>query len=202
MKKLHLGCGRHFLNGWINTDINHELQQYHPMLQYLNVTKPFPYQNQEIDYIFTEHLIEHIDFTSGRNMLRECYRVLKLDGKIRICTPDLAFLIDMYREDKSKLQIDYINENYIFSEELRKTNDITSTKSDTFIINNFVRAWGHEFIYDEKTLKMLMSLVGFKNIKSYDLSESDDFEFKNLENVDRMKPGFLKLESFVLEGTK
>ena len=49
---------------------------------------------------------------------------------------------------------------------------------------------------------MLMSLVGFKNIKSYKLSESDDFELKNLENVNRMRDGFLELESFVLEGVK
>ena len=202
MKKLHLGCGYHFLDGWINTDINHKIQQFHPMLKYLDVTKTFPYQNREIDYIFTEHLIEHINFTSGRNMLRECYRVLKVGGKIRICTPDLAFLIDLYREDKSQLQLDYINDTYNSSDELKENNKIVSTKSDTFIINNFVRAWNHEFIYDKKTLSLLMSIVGFKNIKTYDLLKSDDSELKNLENVDRMKSGFLELESFVLEGTK
>ena len=59
-----------------------------------------------------------------------------------------------------------------------------------------------DLVYDQKTLSMLMSYVGFKNIKLCNLSESDDSLLNNLENVERLPKGHLKLESFVLEGVK
>jgi len=80
---------------------------------------------------------------------------------------------------------------------------------DTFIINNFVRDWYHTFIYDEKTLKSLLESIGFSDVKSYLISESEDENLKNLENInDSENRGqgqtkeFLQLETFTLEATK
>jgi hypothetical protein len=44
--------------------------------------------------------------------------------------------------------------------------------NETFVINNFVRDWGHTFIYDEKTLRGAMTSVGFAQITKFDLQES------------------------------
>ncbi len=214
MKKLHLGCGYQFIEGWINTDIRSDLVS-DPLIDYLDVTKTFPFDSEEIDYIFTEHLIEHIDYLKGLNMLIESYRVLKPNGKIRISTPDLQFLIDLYGDDKTDLQKQYMEEFKTNSPLLMDTYKSISTNhnfklngkkpkfpTDTFIINNFVRAWGHEFIYDKKTLVESMEWVGFKDIKICKISVSDDLNLNNLENVERMPKGMLELESIILEGTK
>ena len=53
-------------------------------------------------------MIEHISYPQGLFIMSECYRILKANGKIRISTPNLAFLIDLYKEDKSGLQQEYI----------------------------------------------------------------------------------------------
>ena len=215
MKKLHLGCGFHFIDGWINTDISPTLTD-DPLIDYLDVTETFPFDSEEIDYIFTEHLIEHIDYVKGLDMLIECYRVLKPNGKIRIATPDLSFLIDLYGDNKTDLQKKYMEEFKTHSATLFDTYKSISTNhfhklsngkkpkfpTDTFIINNFVRAWGHEFIYDKKTLTESMEWVGFKDIKICKLCVSDDENLNNLENKDRMSEGMLEMESIVLEGTK
>ena len=42
MIKLHLGCGRNILGGWINTDYN---TAKFSGSDYLDVTKKFPYDN-------------------------------------------------------------------------------------------------------------------------------------------------------------
>ena len=101
MIKLHLGCGRNILDGWINTDYN---TAKFSGSDYLDVTKKFPYDNNSVDYIFSEHMIEHISYQDGKFMLEESFRVLKSSGKIRISTPDLKFLIKLYNEDKTELQ--------------------------------------------------------------------------------------------------
>ena len=141
-------------------------------------------------------MIEHISYSNGLAMLRECHRILRNNGKIRISTPNLQFLIDLYKDNKSKLQREYIKwaiDSFIKS---------APCYDDTFVINNFVRDWGHLFIYDEKTLRSSLEKAGFTKIIRCDLNESKDETLRNLENEKRMPKGFLKLESVTLEGTK
>ncbi len=140
-------------------------------------------------------MIEHITHPQGLSMLNECRRILKPGGRIRITTPDLGFLIGLYAQNKSILQLNYINwasSNFI-------QNNIFT---DTMIINNFVRDWGHLFIYDLKTLKHSLEMVGFINVKSFLFYESTTPEFCNLENEKRMPEGFLQLESFTVEAQR
>ena len=200
MIKLHLGCGRNILDGWINTDYN---TAKFGGSEYLDVTKKFPYNNNSVDYIFSEHMIEHITYHEGKFMLEESFRVLKSDGKIRISTPDLKFLINLYTDNKTDLQKKYIDYTVNHS-----AYDV-SIGIDTFIINNFVRDWGHIFIYDKKILKTLLESIGFTDVKSYLITESEDENLKNLEHTTdeiNIKQGqtkeFLQLETFTLEAKK
>jgi len=71
-----------------------------------------------------------------------------------------------------------------------------------FVINNFVRDWGHQFIYDENTLRSSLERAGFTKITKYELNQSDHDALRNLENEKRMPDGFLKLETLALEATK
>ena len=65
-----------------------------------------------------------------------------------------------------------------------------------------MRHWGHQFIYDEKTLRAAMERAGFKKVTRRELNESDAVALRALEDTDRMQERFLRLESFTLEGTK
>ena len=200
MIKLHLGCGRNLLDGWINTDFN--TAKFRGS-DFLDVTEKFPYDDNSVDYVFSEHMIEHISYQDGKFMIEESFRVLKSGGKIRISTPDLKFLINLYTEDKTDLQKRYIDYS------INHASYNVSIGTDTFIINNFVRDWDHTFIYDEKTLKSLFESVGFSDVKSYLITESEDENLKNLEHTTdeiNIKQGqtkeFLLLETFTLEAKK
>lgn len=192
IRKLQLGCGGNILDGWLNSDY-YRISRY---LIHVDVTKTFPLDDNEFDYVFSEHMIEHISYEQGQHMLKECYRVLKKGGKIRISTPDLSFLINLYGNNKSELQKKYIKwakEAYIGSAPLCDS---------TFVINNFVRNWGHLFIYDERILRYSLEIAGFQNITKFNLNSSEDGALRYLENEKRMPKGFLQLESLTLEGTK
>jgi predicted SAM-dependent methyltransferase len=191
-KKLHLGCGNHIMEGWLNSDYF----PYSERVMNLDVTKRFPFDDNAFDYIFSEHMIEHIPHAAGRHMIHECFRVLKPKGRIRITTPDLAFLIALYQLDKTDLQNRYIR----WSSEANKQN--VPFALDTYVINNFVRDYGHQFIYDEKAMRECFEHAGFAEIVRCNLNESKSEEFRNLENETKIPEGFLRLESFTLEGTK
>lgn len=192
IRKLHVGCGNNALDGWLNSNYYPEASH----ILHLDATESFPLDNDEFDYIFSEHMIEHISHGDGLLMLNECFRILKPDGRIRISTPNLLFLVDLYKSDKSALQLEYIKwatDRFIPN---------VGAHEDTYVINNFVRDWGHSFIYDEKTLHLSLEKAGFINITKCELNQSDRDVFRNLENESRLPAGFLKLETLTLEGTK
>lgn len=63
--KLQVGTGTTPLKGWLNSDIVRTSDK----IILLDVTKPFPFDYNSFDYIFSEHLIEHITFVEAQFML-------------------------------------------------------------------------------------------------------------------------------------
>jgi len=192
VRKLHLGCGGNILSGWLNTD----LEPGSSNVARIDLTEQLPFEDASFDYMFSEHVIEHLSYRQGLAMLCECHRVLRPGGRLRISTPDLAFLVDLYAAEKSDVQLRYIDwatANFLCKAPVR---------ADTFVINNFVRNWGHTFIYDEKVLRVSLSIAGFRAVTRCALNDSSDEKLCNLENEDRMPPGFLRLETFTLEASK
>jgi predicted SAM-dependent methyltransferase len=191
IRKLQLGCGHSILSGWLNTDIGCT-----GTITYMDVRMPFPIENGTFDYVFTEHVIEHLTYAQGAQMLAECFRVLKPGGKLRVATPDMQFLIDLYHPDKTSLQQSYIkwcSDHFI---------PWAASAEDVYVINNFYTGFGHQFIYNEKVLADTLRAAGFSVIEKRGVGESDDAALRGLENVSRFPPGFLALESLVVEATK
>ena len=191
IRKLNIGAGGGGIPGWLNSDIEPKLRS----IMYLDATQTFPLPDCSFDYIFSEHMIEHVTYQNGKRMILECYRVLKPGGLLRISTPDLSFLVDLYKDNKSEIQTQFIKDSMDTWLEV-------PYYSSVFVINNYVRAWGHQFIYDKEILHDLLIRCGFVNINTFEVLESNDKQLSNLENVKRKSPGLIALESFSCEGTK
>src|SRR5271166_3809034 len=91
--RLQIGCGSNVLPGWINTDMIPRRGIIH-----LDVSKPFPLSSDRLRYVFSEHLIEHIPYDAGMQLFCEIHRVLAPNGRVRIATPDFAFLVRLYEK--------------------------------------------------------------------------------------------------------
>lgn len=192
VRKLHIGCGNNLLPDWLNMD---RLPLFRDAL-HLDARRKFRFGNNTFDYIFSEHMIEHISYEEGLKMLAECFRILKPSGRVRISTPDLAFVLGLYNTEKSPLQMKYIEwATHEFIGRIREANEV-------FVINNLMRNWGHTFIYDEDTLRYALTKVGFTDVVRCDLGHSEDSELCHLENEARLPAGFLRLETVTLEGVK
>jgi predicted SAM-dependent methyltransferase len=193
LRKLHIGSGKYVLPGWLNTDVAPGTDR----VVYLDASRRMPFANDTFDYIFSEHVIEHIDYLLSEQMLRECYRVLRPGGRIRIATPDLQFLIDLHTPEKTPVQQAYIRWSVdAFMPHI-------GIYRDAFVINNFFRNWGHRFVYDFATLTRALAAAGFVAVVRRAVGESDDAHLRDLESHSSdISPEFNLLETMVAEAQK
>lgn len=193
---LHLGCGRNLLSGWLNTDIEESIKG---KVVCWDATKKYPLADNSIDYIFLEHMFEHLSMKDAVCLLSESKRVLKEGGVIRITLPDMQFLLDLYSfPEKYKTYLKWEIEHFLPEvEEL-----FPGEYPEVFVINNFYRDWGHQVIYDYKTLEMLLRKCGYKNLTRCEVGKSEHAVLRNIEGHDtNTYPGLTKLESMIVEAT-
>lgn len=189
IRKLHLGAGPNALEGWLNTDLT---PQNHKVYS-IDVTKPLPFEDNTFDYIFGEHLIEHLTYKDGLRMVKECYRVLKPGGKIRIATPDIDTVLKLRTPEKSELQLNYIkwHIDHCLPE--------IGIYKDIFVINSAFNNFGHKFLYDYDTLQYSFKETGYIDITRCRPGESSD---ENLCGIDfRARDEMTSFTNLIVEGT-
>jgi predicted SAM-dependent methyltransferase len=89
---LNLGCGLNFHKEWINVDMTSNS----PYVISHNLLKKFPFHNNRFDVIYNSHVLEHFPKEKASNFVRECFRVLKPGGIMRVCVPDLENIVNEY----------------------------------------------------------------------------------------------------------
>lgn len=188
--RLHIGCGDNHLAGWLNTELNPGADEI-----YLDATKPFPFPDRSFDLIYSEHMIEHIPYDSARRMAAECCRVLKPAGTIRVVTPDMAFLRSLLDGSDDPRRAAYF-------EFYKQHNRLSEPLTATHLVNHFVRAWGHQFIYDRESLIELLRNAGFENVAVAPFNRSTIPALDGIAKVDRMPDGFVEMESLTVEGSR
>ena len=192
VRKLQIGCGGKALDGWLNTDLYSD-----DTVSFLDARHRFPFDGESFDYVFCEHMIEHLEYREAVAMLIECFRILKPRGRIRVSTPNLGYLIELYNPNKTELQ----------RQEIRRIVDIhfadVGIYKDVFVINNFFRNWGHKFIYDADILSESLVESGFSDITLQNVGESAHDEFCDIESHGEViSEEINKLQTFVVEGLK
>jgi predicted SAM-dependent methyltransferase len=189
--KLHIGSGWRLLDGWLNTDL-----ELIPGVMRMDATQRLPFGDGTFQYVYTEHMIEHISYPQGAYMLRECHRVMRKGGVIRVITPNLAAIMGLYRGDLSadhKKYLSWFCQTFVPGG--YPPNAVSA-------INAMFRLWGHQFIYDEKTLTDSMLAAGFRSVNRCALGESSHLDLQNMENQHRYPDGLLNFESVALESEK
>ena len=171
VRKLQLGAGANRLPGWLNSEgfvsssFTHSLKNTGDYI-FLDVCQPFPFQDNSVDYIFQEHVIEHLNYHQGQFMLQECFRILKPGGRIRIATPDLQIFLGLYGNHITPEQKCFLREYVRFNSGVW-SDDLTHVRNNeaVFVINHNFRAWGHLFIYDYLTLAYALETAGFIGVE-------------------------------------
>jgi predicted SAM-dependent methyltransferase len=147
-KLLNVGCGLFPKPEFINLDYD-----WDPKIDICwdIVKEKYPFADNSLEGIFTEHCLEHIPFESCLSNLKEFYRILKPNGVVRIIVPDGEIYCDLYtkRKEDHKTILPY-GEN---------------EETGMISINRIFRSYGHLFIYDFETLQLLLKKAGFEKIE-------------------------------------
>lgn len=198
--KLQIGCGNNILPTWLNTDLSPASAH----IMFLDVSKPFPFENNSFDFIFSEHTFEHLSFSEAQNMISECYRVLKPNGVIRLATPNIEFLFNLYQKPQSKIHTEYIE--WSIAQFCPIIHNFYSGKNNNlsiYTINNFFKDWGHQIIHSYESLHDLLQELNFSNITKEEINKSKYKELSNLEKHGSIIPQkFNLLETLVIEAHK
>jgi predicted SAM-dependent methyltransferase len=169
--KIHLGCGGRVFKNWLNCDINLQSDCY------VDLNKRLPFKDSSVDYIYSEHVLEHFDYQKGKEIIEECYRVLKPNGIVRISMPDLDFYLEnMSNEIDPEIQ-DFIMEHKKSFIELKDCPSNMNT-----MLNFIINSCGHKYVYRAQTFIKLAKELGFKNAMQVEPGRSEYEEFDYLED--------------------
>ena len=199
LKKLQIGSGGTILKGWLNTDLVLE----NPLVTHMDAGKRFPLEDSSFDFIYSEHLFEHLTYQQQCNYLAESFRVLKPGGKIRIATPNIEFLLKLASNNISDLERKYLewNSKHFLNENSCNYDSFNSLH--VYVINNYFKAWGHQLIHSKNSLAELVTKFGFTDIKYEIVSMSDSPELRNLEHhMSQLGEEFNILETMIIEAIK
>lgn len=161
----------------------------------IDATKEFPLPTTSFDFVFTEHMVEHLPLDGALRAFSESFRILKPGGMIRVTTPDLSFLFSLLQYPIDDERAEYVKwscETYLE----------TPLVNGVVVLNNFVRNWGHSFIFDKATLEWALRRVGFVDVKFFPVNQSATAALCNLENTERLPKNFVALESICAEAVK
>lgn len=91
---MNLGCGLTLLPNYVNVDFHFE-----PGIDFgSDLRFPLRMPDNCFDGIFCEHTMEHLNYETNKMIFRECLRVLKPGGTLRILVPNVGLFAKKYAE--------------------------------------------------------------------------------------------------------
>lgn len=95
MKLLNAGCGTHYAQGWVNTDV-WVSDTTTPDVQVVP-KQPYPFEDDTFDAVFMGHVIEHIPWNDVPRFLKDMSRVAKPNAPMLIVGPDVFKTIKRWK---------------------------------------------------------------------------------------------------------
>ena len=188
-----MGCASQNIKGWINVDYSiGAFVSKIPLLPFFSkrlglfrtdwsrdiyihdLRKKFPWADNDVDFIYSSHTLEHLTRQEGHLFIQECFRVLKPGGIVRIVVPDLSVIVAQY--SRGDLPAHH------FVEELGVLYDEPRNVLMKFMLPYISSP--HKCMYDKKTLLSELRQAGF-DAQLKEPFESLIADIKDVEDMSR-----------------
>lgn len=120
----------------------------------LDIRDPLPFEAECADWVYAEHLIEHVTPRTAVGWLAEVRRILAPGGVLRLTTPDLRRYVEGYLHDDA-----------FFARHRRRLHVAglgpPMPPRAAFMFNQLFYLYGHRWIYDLDELRYVLSRAGF-----------------------------------------
>ena len=179
--KLHLGCGKRYLQGFVHVDLAD-----FPHIDYRHgVDRLQMFPDGAAELIYTSHVLGYFDRIEAKRVLQEWNRVLCIGGLLRLAVPDFRALAEVYFE-YGKLDL--------ILGPLYGRMEVTGTESLIY----------ERTVYDFESLKGLLEETGFAEVHRYDWRQTihRDVDDHSQAYIPHMEKERGKLVSLNVESTK
>lgn len=166
--KVQLGCGDRHLEGWVNVDINRAVA---PDVR-LDLRAGLPAPAESLDYVFSEHVFEHLTLEVGRTVFADCHAALRPGGVLRIAMPDLRYIVERYLAGRFEGE---------GGPEAQQDARYRAIDSPALLLNYALRSWGHLYLYDLEELSLRLRQAGFAAVERRTYGASPHPELVGLE---------------------
>jgi len=162
---LNLGCGERYLEGFVNIEGNIRRKKD----IWLDIRNGLPFPDRSVDGIYSCHVFEHFYMDELQSILKECHRVAKPGGGIRVLVPSLEQAITAYAEGRRDWFPDFP----------------ASYKSLGGRFFNFVFCDSqHRLVFDFSFLSELLEEAGFTNFTPSKPGESKLFPSDLIKGIE------------------
>lgn len=149
MKKLHIGCGKCYIPGWVNLDLFSSVKAD----MYADMAA-LPFEPRSFSTIYCSHLLEHSQRHTIIATLSHWRNLLELGGILRLAVPNFEAICSYYT----------------------KTGDLPSVMGLLFGGQNHPRN-NHFITFDKKYLTELLIKSGFVDVKEWDWRTTEHAQF-------------------------
>ena len=165
--RIELGAWTTTRLGWISTDVHWRGRCY------LDGTRTWPVPSNSASCIFADNVIEHVDLQANRTLFREALRVLQPGGVLRLVTPDIAALVNLYEagpDTAGPLRDELVDEGYLIAHQVD-------------VLRFAFQDDGHHvgYLWDQASLTSELADAGFINIHPCRPGESSTQHLTGLE---------------------
>ena len=120
----------------------------------LDICQPLPFADGAVDWVYAEHLIEHVPLDVAIGWLAEVHRILSPGGVLRVTTPDLRRYVE-----------GYLAGDGFFGKHRRRIRAAglgpPMPARPAFMFNQLFYLYGHRWIYDLEELTYALASAGF-----------------------------------------
>ena len=212
--RVHLGCGPVFATGWENIDkspniylsrvpvvrralarvgvltSDHDAVSFAPGTIRADLSRGLKYPDASAAYVYHSHLIEHMPRWQGLALMKECHRILRPGGVMRIATPNLREIVEWYENDSFEYGEGPTPADR-FMDVLGTYRDVPGTTPQR-LIRRLVSGVPHQWLYDRDSLAALLEEAGFHEVETRGYREGDVPDLDQLEH----RPESLFVEAY------
>lgn len=165
--RIEIGAWTTSRPGWISTDVHWRGDCY------LDVTRMWPVPDDSVEYIYADNVVEHLTLAQNRFLLAEAFRALKPGGRVRLVTPDVGALVELYLagpEAAQALREELIDEGYAIHHQVD-------------VLRFAFQDDGHHegYLWDEESLASELTRAGLVDISIHEAGLSGDPALVGLE---------------------
>jgi predicted SAM-dependent methyltransferase len=189
--KLHIGCGKGLLDGWVNIDV-------YPAPLAMNVLWGLPFADGSARCVFVSHLLEHLFYPRDvQPFLKEVRRVLAPGGVLRVVVPDIEQCIKAYANNDRSFFASRRETWAWWPENPTRLEDFLG-----YAGAGAEPAWlfeSHKYGYDFETLSKVLTEAGFRSVvrSGYMTSSREELRVDHASAVASAKYGDRHYSLFV-----